>query len=284
MELPEGFLFSQSNLQDYIECQRRFQLRYLLHQAWPAVEVEPYLEYERRMDQGAKFHKIIRQFLIGVTEDKIWHSIMTDEVMKQWWTDFIKTIRGGDLKFILDKGNLHFEEISLTAPIGKFRLIAKYDLLIVQKDSRLIIFDWKTSQNLPKRRWLAERMQTHVYPFVLVEAATSLLNRERIDPGQIEMVYWFANHPEQIVRFGYNEKSYLEDSRFFNNLVTTISHKIETAYPLTPDIKRCLFCTYRSLCNRGVTPGDLQHLEGEPDADQDLELSLDFDQIGEIEY
>jgi hypothetical protein len=33
-----------------------------------------------------------------------------------------------------------------------------------------------------------------------------------------------------------------------------------------------------------VTPGDLQHLEGEPDADQDLELSLDFDQIGEIEY
>ena len=284
MELPEGFLFSQSNLQDYIECQRRFQLRYLLHQAWPAVEVEPYLEYERRMDQGAKFHKIIRQFLIGVTEDKIWHSIMTDEVMKQWWTDFIKTIRGGDLKFILDKGNLHFEEISLTAPIGKFRLIAKYDLLIVQKDSRLIIFDWKTSQNLPKRRWLGERIQTHVYPFVLVEAATSLLNRERIDPGQIEMVYWFANHPEQIVRFCYNEKSYLEDKRFFNNLVTTISHKIETVFPLTPDIKRCLFCTYRSLCNRGVTPGDLQHLEREPDADQDLELSLDFDQIGEIEY
>jgi len=283
MTLPEGFLFSQSNLQDYIDCQRRFQLRYLLHQAWPAVEAEPYLENERRMDQGARFHKIVRQFLIGLPEDQINQSFTHDEIMNSWWNNFTKAYREGNLDLLKDKANQHFEEMTLSVPIDEFRLIAKYDLIIIQPDSRVVIFDWKTSQNHPKHKWLAERMQTHVYPFVLVGAAQSLLEME-IDPKYVEMVYWFANQPDQEERFVYDDKSYREDGRLLSNLISTISQKTEPVFPLTPDIKRCLYCTYRSLCNRGVTAGDLQHLEGEPEADLDEEFTIDFDQIGEIEF
>jgi hypothetical protein len=284
MALPDGFLFSQSNLQDYLECQRRFQLRYLLHQAWPAVEAEPYLEHERRMDLGARFHKIARQFLIGLPEDQIKQSIIHDEAINLWWNDFIKALHGGTLEMLLENGNQHFEEITLSVPVGEFRLIAKYDLLIVNPDGKIVIFDWKTSQNHPKRRWLAERMQTHVYPFVLAGAASSLLEGVENNPDQLEMVYWFANQPDQVERFNYNEKSYLEDGRVLSDLITTISLKTEPVFPLTPDIKRCLYCTYRSLCNRGVTAGDLQHLEQEPETDEGEEISIDFDQIGEIEF
>jgi CRISPR/Cas system-associated exonuclease Cas4 (RecB family) len=283
MTLPEGFLFSQSNLQDYADCQRRFQLRYLLHQAWPAVEAEPYLENERRIDQGARFHKIVRQFLIGLPEDQIKRSITHDEIMNSWWNNFIKAYREGNLTLLKDKANQHLEEMTLSVPVGEFRLIAKYDLLIFQPDGRVVIFDWKTSQNHPKRRWLAERMQTHVYPFVLVGAAQSLLEVE-IDPKYIEMVYWFANQPDQLERFAYDDNSYREDGRLLSNLISTIAQKTEPVFPLTPDIKRCLYCTYRSLCNRGVTAGDLQHLEGEPEVDLDEEITIDFDQIGEIEF
>jgi CRISPR/Cas system-associated exonuclease Cas4 (RecB family) len=283
MTLPEGFLFSQSNLQDYADCQRRFQLRYLLHQAWPAVEAEPYLENERRIDQGARFHKIVRQFLIGLPEDQIKRSITHDEIMNSWWNNFIKAYREGNLDLLKDKANQHLEEMTLSVPVGEFRLIAKYDLLIFQPDGRVVIFDWKTSQNHPKRRWLAERMQTHVYPFVLVGAAQSLLEVE-IDPKYIEMVYWFANQPDQLERFAYDDNSYREDGRLLSNLISTIAQKTEPVFPLTPDIKRCLYCTYRSLCNRGVTAGDLQHLEGEPEVDLDGEITIDFDQIGEIEF
>jgi CRISPR/Cas system-associated exonuclease Cas4 (RecB family) len=283
MTLPKGFLFSQSNLQDYVDCQRRFQLRYLLHQAWPAVEAEPYLENERRMDQGARFHKIVRQFLIGLPEDQIKQSITHDEIMNSWWNNFTKAYREGNLVLLKDKGNQHIEEMTLSVPVGEFRLIAKYDLLIIQPDGRVVIFDWKTSQNHPKRRWLAERMQTHVYPFVFVGAAQSLFEVE-IDPKDIEMVYWFANQPDQLERFAYDDKSYREDGRLLSNLISTIAQKTEPVFPLTPDIKRCLYCTYRSLCNRGVAAGDLQHLEGEPEADLDEEITIDFDQIGEIEF
>jgi hypothetical protein len=284
MTLSEGFLFSQSNLQDYVDCQRRFQLRYLIHQAWPAVEAEPYLDNEKRMDQGARFHQIVRQFLIGVPEDKIKQSITHDEIMISWWNDFMKEFREGSLELLQDSDNKHFEEMTLSVPVGEFRLIAKYDLLLILPNGRLIIFDWKTSQNHPKRKWLAERMQTHVYPFVLVGAAKSLLKDVEINPKRIEMVYWFANQPDQLERFVYDDISYREDGILLSNLVTTIAQKKEPVFPLTPDIKRCLYCTYRSLCNRGVAAGDLQHLEGEPGADFDEEITIDFDQIGEIEF
>ena len=284
MTLPKGFLFSQSNLQDYVDCQRRFQLRYMLHLHWPAVEAEPYLENERMIDQGAQFHKIVRQYLIGVPEAQILKTMLGDGVMQLWWSNFLHSINGGNLKIILEQGSQHFEEITLSVPLGEFRLIAKYDLLIIRPDGKLIILDWKTSQNHPKRKWLEDRLQTHVYPFVLSDAISGFIGGIPSDPSQIEMIYWFTNQPDQPELFSYNNLSYQEDARYLNNLISTIDQKSEPIFSLTPDVKRCLFCTYRSLCNRGVKPGDLQHLEEWLEPESAEEVSIDFDQIGEIEF
>ena len=284
MTLPEGFLFSQSSLQDYVDCQRRFQLRYMLHQAWPAVEAEPYLENERLMDQGAQFHKIIRQHLAGVRTAKIQASLTGEELIEQWWKNYWHAVKEGQLRFISEPGNTHYEEISLSVPVGKFRLVAKYDLLVIYPDGRLMILDWKTSRTRPKHTWLANRLQTHVYPYVLAGAAKALIGGKIPDPAQIEMIYWFANHPEQPEHFTYNPTRYREDKRYLMGLITTIDHKTEQIFPLTPDIRRCMYCTYRSLCNRGVSAGDLQHLEEWQELDSSGEIDLDFDQIGEMEF
>ena len=283
MTLPEGFLFSQSNLQDYVDCQRRFQLRHILHQAWPAVEAEPYLENERLIDQGARFHKIIRQYLIGIPEAQISQSIAGDDIMQLWWSNYLQSIKDGSLRFVNEPGIQRYEEITLSIPVGEFRLIAKYDLLMIGPGNKLIILDWKTSQNHPKRRWLSERLQTHIYPFVLTGAVSGFMGGNSPDPSQIVMIYWFTNQPEQPERFPYNQSSHQEDARYLGNLIATINDKSDTIFPLTPDVKRCLFCTYRSLCNRGVKPGDLQHLEEWLEPDSPDEVSIDFDQIGEIE-
>ncbi len=283
MTLPDGFLFSQSSLQDYIDCQRRFQLRHIIHLAWPAVEAEPYIENERRMDQGAQFHKIVRQFLVGIPDVEITRSISADEVMQIWWENFLASIKAGNLKSILEPGNQHFEEITLSVPIGKFRLIAKYDIVVIHLDGKMTIFDWKTSHNHPRRKWLANRLQTHVYPCVLVGALPGLISGNEIDPTQVEMIYWFTNQPDQPEHFPYSLRDYHEDTRFLTNLVATIDQKSEPAYPLTLDVRRCLFCTYRSLCNRGVRPGDLLQLEDWEETESAEEVTIDFDQIGEIE-
>ena len=283
MTLPEGFLFSQSSLQDYVDCQRRFQLRYLLHLAWPAVEAEPYLENERRMDQGAQFHKVVRQFLVGIPEAEISKSLAADDVMRGWWDNFTAAINGGNLASILEPGTQHFEEITMTVPIDRFRLLAKFDLLIIHPDGNVTIFDWKTSQNHPRRKWLADRLQTHVYPFLLVGALPGNNGEKPLDPAQVEMIYWFTNQPEQPERFSYSAREYQEDTRFLTNLISTIDQKSEPIFPLTPDVRRCLFCTYRSLCNRGVKPGDVDQMEDWQEATPAEEVTIDFDQIEEIE-
>ena len=59
-ELPPTFTFSQSSLQDYFDCPRRFQLRYIEQVAWPAVETEPMLENERRQQAGLHFHRLVQ--------------------------------------------------------------------------------------------------------------------------------------------------------------------------------------------------------------------------------
>ena len=66
MQLPEDFVFSQSTLQDYEDCARRFELRYLLDVRWTALETEQALQYEARTLQGQEFHHLIHQHTLGV--------------------------------------------------------------------------------------------------------------------------------------------------------------------------------------------------------------------------
>jgi CRISPR/Cas system-associated exonuclease Cas4 (RecB family) len=285
MTLPQDFLFNQSNLQDYVDCQRRFQLRYLLHQAWPAVEAEPFLEFERMMDQGSQFHKIVHQHLSGIPESQIEQSLGGDSTMDVWWNNYEQSLKEGVLEQILQKGIKRYVELSLSIPMGEFRLVAKYDLLVITPDGRFLIFDWKTSKIHPKRKWLSDRLQTHVYPYVLTHALDSIAGGGLTDPGKVEMIYWFTNQPEQPERFSYNYLAFEADAKFLGNLLTAIIQKTDTVFPLTPEEKRCQFCTYRSLCNRGVKPGELHELEEwqmtGPGAD---DILFDYEQIGEIEY
>jgi hypothetical protein len=53
-------------------------------------------------------------------------------------------------------------------------------------------------------------------------------------------------------------------------------------FPLTLDEKKCVFCEYRSLCNRGTRAGNWQDADDEPAPSQGLDLP--FEQIGEIEF
>jgi len=285
MTLPRGFLFNQSNLQDFIDCQRRFQLRYMLHQSWPAVEAEPFLEYERLMDQGSRFHKIIRQHLIGVPESQIEQSIGNDEIIESWWRSYNHSLKDGILELIFHPGNLHFEELTLSIPFDNYRLVAKYDLFIFQPDGKLLIIDWKTSTNHPKRKWLSDRMQTHIYPYVLSHSARSITCLGSADPNQIEMIYWFANHPEQPERFNYNGSALNADAKYIGHLISTINQNTEPIFSLTPEVHRCLFCSYRSLCDRGVKPGELRQLEEWQESGPSSEdVSFNYEQIGEIEF
>jgi hypothetical protein len=64
--LPDEFAFSQSSLQAYVDCERRFWLAYVEQLPWPAVEAAPIYEHEQLMRTGATFHRLIERNEIGL--------------------------------------------------------------------------------------------------------------------------------------------------------------------------------------------------------------------------
>jgi hypothetical protein len=288
MTLPADFQFSQGSLQDYVDCPRRFQLRYLLRLAWPAVEAEPALENERHLQQGAAFHRLIHQHVLGLSPERL-SSMATDKDLTRWWHNYLNSAPAR-------QAESRYPEVLLSAPVSGHRLVAKYDLIALMGSSGLgqrpspiekaIILDWKTYRKRPRRRWLAERLQTRVYPYLLVRAGSHLNEGRPFQPEQVEMVYWFANFPEDPERFPYDAAQYDEDGDYLASLVEEIKNLEDDDFPLTPQERRCRYCLYRSLCRRGVRAGpfDEDEVESESEVGDDFEIALDFEQIAEIEY
>lgn len=284
MSLSAPFQFSQASLQDYQDCRRRFELRYLDRLPWPAIETEPVLENERSMQKGAAFHHLVHQHQIGLPVERLSAQIK-DEELSDWWQRYLDSVAEvtslpGDSPVRI------YPEQLLAASLAGHTLLAKVDLLLVQPGERLRIVDWKTSRYRPKRSWLLERQQTRVYRFLAVEAASHLNAGLQAAPDQVEMVYWFTHTPLQPEIFPYTLEQYQADRDFLTRVFEEIAAAGPGDFPLTPDEQRCRFCVYRSLCDRGVTAGGLDLLPAPLEDLQDLGLdtSLDFDQIAEIEF
>lgn len=272
MKVPDTFHFSQASLQDYRDCPRRFKLKYLQKLAWPAVEAEPYIDYEESLERGIIFHRLIHQHITGIPEERL-SEMAGDEDLKKWWKNY--------LSFIPYEGEL-YPEIVLSAKVHGYTIIAKYDLICIEKEKALII-DWKTSRKKPSELWLSERLQTKVYPFLLSLAGGHLIKNKMFDPQDISMLYWFSNFPKEPVLFSYNSHKINEGRESVLALIDNIIK--DKDYRMTDDIKHCKFCVYRSLCNRGNCAGlieDMEEDEFEPAEEE--EFDFDFDQIGEIEF
>jgi hypothetical protein len=271
-ELRPSFIFSQSSLQDFADCPRRFQLRYIEQLAWPAIETEPLLENERRQQEGQLFHRLVQQHLIGLPVEKL-TAQATSPDLARWWENYLNAS-------LVNPGGLNIELV-LTAPVGDFRLLAKYDLVWVDPNGKAIIYDWKTSRKRPKDEWMAARLQTRVYPSLMVRAGAGLNVDVPFRPEQVEMVYWYADFPAEPVRFPYSAAQYQRDWDALSGMVNKIAN--HRFFPLSLDEKKCSYCCYRSYCNRGERAGMTDEIEAEIEAALN-ELNINFDQIAEIEF
>ncbi len=273
--IPVDFHFSPNNLQDYVDCARRFELRQLLRQQWPALQSEPALEFERRAELGRRFHEMVQQAILGIPVDQI-ASLAADPELANWWAEFSNS------NLLVELPASRYAEYTLSAPFSGYRLVAKVDLLAIEPGRRAVIVDWKTSGKPLANKYLANRLQTRVYPFLLVEAGLRLNGGQNIQPDQVEMIYWFVSDPGTPVTLRYSTGQYQADREYLAGLVREIAARPAGSFSLTLDEKKCLYCVYRSLCNRGVRAGNW--LEQPDELEPRAELELPFEQIGEIEF
>ncbi len=274
MPLPPDFQFSQASLQDYVDCPRRFLLRYIRRVAWPAVESEPFLEHERHLALGTAFHRLVWQHLSGVDGERLSRAAGREPELKRWWQAYLAHAPAAL------PGRLH-PEVTLAAPLAGYRLIAKYDLLALDRAGEAVILDWKTGVHRPADGTLRARMQTLVYRYLLVQAGTDL-NSAPIEPDRVRMIYWFPEHPDRPAGLPYGRDRYIADHAYLDGLVRRIASLGDREFPRTEDEQRCRFCPYRSLCGRGTEAGETVWEDEEAAATPDL--TLDFGQVAEIEF
>ncbi len=270
--LPSNFIFSQSSLQDYVDCPRRFQLRYLLRCDWPAIQTQPLLAAERHMERGQAFHRLAHQCHLGLS-DKILEQAAASADLSDWWQAL--STHGP-----IGLPAARHAESTLAIPLAGHGLSAKYDVLAAEP-GRLVIVDWKTNPRRPSRTVLEHRLQTHVYPFVAAAAAAGLTG-VAVDPGQVEMLYWFAEYPLQPEVFRYSAERRDQDEERLTGLITEIASCRLDVYPQTESERACRYCVYRSLCEREGEAPPWDEQEDDPDEAAGLDALLE--QVAEIVY
>ncbi len=274
MPLPEPFFFSQNKLQDYLDCPRRFELRHILKQEWPAIHSEPIRELEQHIFLGNQFHLFIQQYFNGIDPTKIL-SQSSDPVLNAWWVSFENYAQSLNI-------SKQYSEIQLSVQINQIRYIGIIDLLVLDSNGNIIIYDWKTNHKRPSSKHLLNRIQSKLYP-LMVAKNQSRFGKEGILPENISMEYWFVNFPDQPIRFSYNKAQLEADEHYLSGLVNTITQSLSVEFPLTTDLTRCKFCNYRSLCARGEKAGVLDDLNDDiPDNENFFEIN--FDELSELEY
>ncbi len=259
MTLSPSFIFSQSSLSAYAACPRRFELRYVSEQAW--VQSVPFLERERMLDLARRLHHLIQQHTSGLSAEQLTRAAEEEDAdLARWWRNYLAHPVPG-----LPEDRR--AEVALSMPMGAHRLLAKYDLLALGR-GRAVIVDWKTGRRRPSRDELLSRLQTRVYRYLLVEAGATLTGSP-FTPGQVTMVYWFAEAPAQPEVLPYDSAQHAEDGRYLSEMVAQI--EAETGFPLTADETRCRPCAYRSLCDRGAVVG----MGEDVDMDDGEEISVE---------
>ena len=280
LELPSTFAFSQSSLQSYVNCPRRFWLAYVEQLSWPALEAQPYDELEQQLRLGGQFHQLVERAEAGLAVD-----LLTDGLeypLDEWFESYLRH-RPADLPTEV----VEVERV-LSVPLavegGQYRLAARYDLIAVGgegADRRAVILDWKTNKRVTRCSTLQQRMQTLVYPFVLVEASAGLPWGPLL-PEQVEMRYWFTAAPAEAVAFRYSNDLHEANRERFEHLLNEILRgEGERDFCKVPDTdenrKRfCSYCIYRSRCDRGTEAGNLEEYDEEEFSDVDLERALEF--------
>lgn len=273
----DRLILSQSSLQSYADCPRRFELRYLKGLSWPALETREALDLEMSMQRGHEFHHLLYQHAMGIPIPNLEMTI-EDEAIRHWWRNYL----AWQAKHLSGE---RWAEITLTTTIptpssatGPLLLTAKYDLVTKLSNGALLIVDWKTGRT-QRRSHLASRLQTLVYRYVLTRAGGWLIGDQRLRPEQVRMIYWFAEDGST-VEFGYSDDEQYQDEQSLLSIVDEIVNRVE--FPQTDDDRRCRFCSYRSLCDRGVeAPPLAEWMMAEEEGTADS-LLINLDDLEEI--
>lgn len=276
MAQNRDFIFSANNLKDYLECPRRFELKYILKQNWPAISSQPVQEMEFRIHQGNRFHQVANQYLSGVPIEILASSI-NDPDLLLWFTNFHKFI-----KPYLEYP--YYSEFLLTISLEDYRLIAVFDFIAQISDSEILIIDWKTTTRRPKTEFYLQSVQTLLYPLIVFENQNTIFSQENHQKNKmISMAYWFPNFPESTVSLNHIDTNHNSSKKVISTLISEIVEKEPGEFEKTNNNEHCSYCQFRSLCERGIVAGNENENPSDNEDPYGIE-KINFDFAAGVEF
>jgi hypothetical protein len=229
------------------------------------------------MQRGHAFHRLMRRWHSGVHRESLEQVVADDPDLSRWLGNYSVAPPQGLPEQVREP------ELMLSVSVAGYRLEARYDLLAGAPGQRWVIVDWKTSRRRSTRSWLGQRLQTRIYPFVLVGGGATLNGEEPIAPEQVEMWYWFAEFPAQPEQFVYSAEQLDVDQAFLEAMIGEIKACPEERLLKTDNRQLCRYCGFRSLCWDDVLAGPLADIEDLEAAEEALE-AIDLHSIAPIPF
>jgi hypothetical protein len=268
--IAPGYLFSQHSLRTYQRCPRRFLLRYIDRQPWPAPEREDVGAYRAHLEAGRILHEWIARALLGIAGEA--HDFAAYPDLETWWRAFERY----DLDTLPD--DMREVELPLVVPLGDYRLYARFDLLAWDRQQGAVIMDWKTLARQPSAEAMRRALQTRVYLYALVTAGAVVTGGPPIAAEQARMTYWFAP-TEATVELPYTRALYEQDRQMLLGMVQRIAAATREEMARTSDVAQCAACGYRTLCEREALPGASEEQDWLAE-----DLDFELDQVPEVDF
>ncbi|MGM0436966.1 MAG: PD-(D/E)XK nuclease family protein [Bacillota bacterium] len=259
--------FSQLSLTVYDNCPLKFRRRYLDGLYWPADWSENFSQKEI-VEKGKEFHLLAQRYYDrGEIIEK---DYISEELLK--WFNKLKKFRP------YNNTDKFSPEHELRINTEKIKLVAKYDLLYIDKNNNeLIIYDWKTNKKRFIQNKLKDNLQTKVYLYVLAEAGSFYYLKDNFDLNKMSIIYWNPRYPKQTIKISYNKEKFRKDKKFLKNKIKEIKNLDYNDFEKTDNKKACKFCEYRPICS-GKKPETIEV------GDDDIDLEIDWDNIDEMSF
>jgi hypothetical protein len=240
--MPDALLLSRPKLTTFLDCPRRFQLRYLRRLAWPGFFADT--KAEEAMARGKQFHLLLERHFLGMDVPV---TSIGDTAVSAWYQTFKhhNPVR---------QNGRYLPEHRLTVPIGSHLLLGRFDLLVVgEQDGQPFahIYDWKTGRAKGAGE-LEQDWQTRLYLALLAEGGGALWGDGRSPhPDQISLTYWYVTEPDAPHAIRYTAARHSQNWAEIQAIVSQIDdHTQRDEWPLTADRSRCRRCAYQAYCGR----------------------------------
>lgn len=211
-------------------CPYKFKLRYIDAVFWNHGRSQANALARR----GQEFHLISQRYFLGIS------NLLLSPEMKMWLEELKKFVP------IIDDLSYYPEEESRLNDDG-LRLLAKYDLLHINENGKIIIYDWKTDPKPLARVNLSESVQTKLYMYLVCAAGEGVLGFNP-KPQNISFIYWNPQFPDKRETFTYDQTSFEKDEKWIKNIIHEILEKDKKDYYKTTNKHSCTYCEYIALC------------------------------------